>query len=576
MGLRSHLRIGLAVLLVALLAAVPVLAAEVQTGQSIRSTEGVVTAAHPLAAQAGAEILAKGGNAVDAAIATAYALAVVEPYASNLGGEGYMVISLTDGTETAIDYRSRAPLHVHVHKPAEIGWPPHGIYTTMVPGMVKGTEKALLQYGTMTLAEVLEPAIRLAEGGFEVTPLLAQQIANAYDSFLMTYPEAGRVFLDDGLVPEAGTIMRNPDLARALRLIAEHGSDVFYHGEIAEAIEQATDGWIDRESLAAYEAIERDVVRGSYRGYEIISAPPIVAGVRVIETLNILENFDLSAYGSINHPMVAHIIAEALKLSGADYNAYVWDPNFFRVPVEGLVSKQYARQRAALISLERAQDFSAGDPFALLPEIDGLSAADPYESPSTTHISVLDKDGNAVSLTQTISSFWGSRIVVPGYGFILSNHFRQFPGFDASDPYRPDYAAPLKSTRTVLSPTIMKKDGRVRLVVGTPGAGRIPQSTVQTIVSLIDFGMDVESAIRAPKLHVSGLTLDLEGGFPDEAVAALEALGHDVRLREPLDLYFGGLNVVMVEDDGTMVGVGSFRRSGGASAPVSEEAAVVH
>jgi len=564
--------VSLVALVIAALLAWPALAVPLQTAQSVRSTEGIVTAAHPLAAEAGAQILAKGGNAVDAAIATAYALAVVEPHASNLGGEGYMVISLADGTDAAIDYRSRAPLHVSVHTPAAVGWPPHGIYTTLVPGMVKGTELALTKYGTMTLAEVLEPAIRLAEEGFPLGDRLAGQIADAYDSFLLEYPETGAVFLEDMLIPEPGAIFRNPDLARAMRLIAEQGSDVFYYGEIAAAIEAATNGWIDMASLAAYEAYERDVVRGTYRGYELVTAPPIVAGVRVIQTLNMLETFDLAGYGSVHHPAVVHIIAEALKITEADYNAYVWDPNFYRVPVEGLTSKQYARERAALISLDEAQLYTAGDPYAVTPCAEVSFAPLTEESPSTTHVSVLDKDGNGAALTQTISSFWGSRVAVPGYGFLLSNHFRQFPGFDVNDPFRPDYAAPLKATRTVLAPTILKKDGQIRFVVGSPGAGRIPQTIVQTIVSIIDFGMDLESAIAAPKLHVSGRNLDLEGGFPAEAVEALAALGHNVNTNyRELDLYFGGLNVVALEDDGTMLGIGSLRRDGGAAAPAVRE-----
>lgn len=565
--MQRYMRLWSVALVFALLLAVPTLA-NVDTGPFVRSTEGVATAAHPLAAEAGAEILAKGGNAVDAAVAVAYALAVVEPHASNLGGEGYVVISLADGTETAIDYRSRAPLHVNVHTPGEIGSHPHGIYTTLLPGMVKGTEKALLQYGTMSLAEVLQPAIRLAEEGIVVDEFLAQTIGNAYDT-LLQYEATADIWLDFGLVPEVGTVLTNPDLGKTMRLLAEHGSDVFYKGEIAEAIEKATDGWVDRESLAAYEAYERDVVRGTYRGYDIITAPPIVAGVRVIETLNILENYDLASYGDVNDPAVAHLFAEALKLTGADYTAYVWDPNFYRVPVEGLVSKLYAAERAALIDMDKAQTFSAGDPYAFNPEADVFAEAETNESPSTTHVSVLDKEGNAVSLTQTISSFWGSRVTIPGYGFLMSNHFSQFPAFNPDNPFRSDYAAPLKSTKTVLTPTILKKDGEVKLVVGSPGAGRIPQTTVQTIVSLVDFDMELEDAMRAPKLHVSGLNLDVEGGFPQDAIAKLSELGHNVRERGELDLFFGGLNVITVEDDGTMLGVGSLRREGGASAPLS-------
>lgn len=571
MNLRTPLRVSVIAVILAVLAAAPALAVQLHTAQSIESTEGIATAAHPLAAAAGAEILAKGGNAVDAAVAVAYALAVVEPYASNIGGEGFVVISLADGTETAIDYRSRAPIYATVYSPDEFGSPTYGIYSTAIPGMVKGTEKALLQYGTMTMAEVLEPAIRLAEEGFEVDERLAQNISTVRDAFLTDYPEAAEVFLPSGDVPEVGSIFRNPDLAHSLRLIAQHGSDAFYRGEIAYAIEEATDYWIDYDSLGAYEAIERDVVRGTYKGYEIISAPPIAAGVHIIKTLNILENIDLTPYSSINDPMVAHIFAEALKLSVADYNAYVWDPDFVDVPVAGLTSKQYAKERAALLSMDRAQVYPAGDPFSVKPESSVSLLPEVEQSPSTTHVSVLDKYGNAVSLTQTLSSFWGSRVIVPGYGFFLSNHFRYFSRYNAAEPDQPNYVEPLKTTKTVLAPTIMKKDGQVRFVVGSPGGARIPQTVVQTLVAMIDFGMDVEAAMRAPKLFVQGLSLELEGGYPVDALFTLLDLGHDVQLYGMLNQYFGGLNVIAVEDDGTMIGVGSVRREGGASAPAAVE-----
>jgi len=574
--LRRPLHSFAASLVVALLLSVSALAAQVETGLSVKSQLGVVAAAHPLAAQAGAEILAKGGNAVDAAIAVSYALAVVEPYASSLGGEGYMVISLADGTDVAIDFRSRAPLHVNVHTPGEIGTHQYGIYTTMVPGLVKGTELALKKYGTMTLAEVLEPAIRLAEEGFAVHETYASVAGDAY-STLIQYPYAASIWLDNGLIPEVGTIIRNPDMARALRLIAEHGSDVFYKGEIAEAIERATNGWIDRASLAAYQAYERPVVRGTYRGYEVIGAPPIVSGLRVQETLNILEHFDLKSYGSVTAPEVVHIVSEALKLSGADWNAYSWDPNYYRIPVEALLSKQYAAERAKLIDLNRAQAFEAGDPFTYSAEV-GWMLYDTNESASTTHFSVLDKDGNAVAVTQTISSFWGSRIAVEPYGFLMSDHFKQFPKFDPADPFRPDYAAPLKSTKTNLSPTIIKKDGKVRLIAGSPGGVRIPATTVQFIVSMIDFEMTLEEAVLAPKFYPDNdLSLDLEGGFPEETIAALKALGHKVTTRPPLQRVFGALNVVWVDEDGNMWGHGSVRRQGGAAAPLAiEEPAAVY
>ena len=568
MTLRRSFGLSLVAVAIAVLMAVSALAAPVETGPSVRSRLGVVSAGHALAAQAGAEILARGGNAVDAAVAVSYALAVVEPYASNLGGEGYMVISLVDGTDVAIDFRSRAPLHVTVHTPAEVGFRSHGIYSTMLPGLVKGTELALQKYGTMTLAEVLEPAIRLAEEGVVVDGVLATSIADGYNTMLQ-YPDLAAIWLDNGLIPETGTIIRQPDLAKTLRLIAEHGSDVFYKGEIAEAIERATNGWLDRESLAAYEAYERPVVRGTYRGYEVLGAPPIVSGVRVQETLNILENFDLQSYGSVMSPEAVHIVAEALKLTLADFEAYSWDPNFYRLPVEGLLSKEYAKERARLIDLKRAQSFEPGDPYAYMAIAYDVPTYSFDESWSTTHFGVLDKDGNAVAVTQTISSIWGSRVVIPGYGFIMSNHFAQFPVFDASDPFRPDYAAPLKSTKTNLSPTIIKKGGKVKFVVGSPGGARIPTSTVQMIVAMLDFEMDLEEAMLVPKTYPDNdLSLDLEGGYPEETIEALKAMGHRVTTRLPLQRVFGSFNVIWVEDDGTMWGRGSYRRDGGASAPL--------
>lgn len=553
-------------------------AAEVIAADSVRSTFGVVAAGRPLAAEAGAEILSRGGNAVDAAVATAFALAVVEPYASNIGGEGFLLLSLADGTEVAVDYRSRAPLHVDARTPGEIGRPRYGPRSTMVPGMVKGMELALQRYGTMTFAEVLEPAIRLAEEGFAVDDELATNIADGYAG-LLQYEEAGALWLEDGLIPSPGAVLRNPDLAHTMRLLAGRGSDVFYKGEIARAIEKATDGWLDTASLAAYEAYEREPVRGSYRGYDILGAPPIVAGVRVQQTLSILEHFDLKQYGAVDDPAVIHLIAEAFKLSRADFDAYVWDPNFHAVPTAGLLSERYAAERARLIDPDRAQAFPPGDPRALEPDGEGdasgskpasapLAAA--AESASTTHFSVLDKDGNAVSASHTISSIWGSRVVVPGYGFLLSNHFSQFPPYDEAEPDRPDYAAPMKATKTNLSPTIVKRDGRVKFVLGSPGGIRIPTTTVLTLVSMLDFEMDLVEAIRAPKFYADNeLLLDMEGGFPEATVAFLKRLGHEVNVRPPMQRAFGSLNVVWVDEDGTATARAALRRPGGAAAPTA-------
>lgn len=555
--------------------------ARVIVADAVRSTLGVVAAGRPAAAEAGAEILSRGGNAVDAAVATAFALAVVEPYASNLGGEGVLLLSLTDGTEIAIDYRSRAPLHVDALTPDNFGHPRFGPQSTMLPGMVKGMEWALSRYGTMSFADVLAPAIRLAEVGYIVDDQLAAAIADGYDDLVLS-EQAAALWLVDGGVPPPGTTLRNPDLARTMRLLAEHGADVFYRGEIARAMEEATAGWLDRISLAAYTAYERSPVRGTYRGYEILGAPPMVAGIRVQQTLSILENFDLKQYDRVDDPRVIHLLAEAFKLSRADFDGHIWDPYVYPVPFEGLLSVQYAEARARLIDPERAQSFEPGDPALFAPDgsasIDPATAAAASASASaaetgflaTTQFSVLDNDGNAVAASHTLNSLWGSRVVVPGYGFILGNHFHRFSPLDPNEPRRRDYAAPLKSTKTDLSPTIVKENGKVKFILGAADGRRIPATIVHMLVGILDFEMDLASVLRIPKFYANNeLLLDMEGDIPEETVARLGQLGHRVHVGPLKQRYVGTPNVVSVEADGTMLARGALDRPGAAAAPAT-------
>lgn len=539
-------------------------------GQIETSTDGMVATAHQLASDAGAEILAAGGNAVDAAVAAAFAITVVEPNASTLGGEGMMVISLADGRDIAIDYRSVAPGRItHEDDNDE---PRYGPESTCVPGVVAGLALALEDYGTMTLAEVMAPAIRLASEGFALDEVLKSRISDAYD-WMALDPVASAIYLPDGLIPDAGTILVQSDLAHALELIAEHGASVFYRGEIALAIEEATEGFLSYTDLQRYVAVIRTPVLSEYRGYEVIGAPPNVAGVTVAEALNILDNFDLSA-GAWDNPESVHVIAEALKLASADRLPYDADPDFFDVPLEGLLSEDYAALRATLIDLNAAimppNSVPAGDPYEFMAVGEPVAVADEAYSPSTTQLSILDKDGNAVSITQTISSFWGSRVMVPGYGFFINNELHNFNDYDPDDLDDVNVHEPFKRPRTVIAPTIVRDPaGEVYMVVGTPGAGRIPSSVVLTIINVIDFGMSLEDAITTPKFcsRVSYSTLRMEGGYPQETLDALAALGHDLRTTYgELDLYFGGINAVLVED-GLMTGVGSFRRDGGAAAP---------
>lgn len=556
--------------LVASVALIGLIAWVLVGGQIESSTEGMVATAHQLASDAGAEILAAGGNAVDAAVAAAFAITVVEPNASSLGGEGYMVLSLADGRDIAIDYRSVAPGHItHEDDNDE---PRYGPESTCVPGLVAGLALALEEYGTMALADVMAPAIRLARYGFPLDEVLKTRISDAYE-WMSVDPVASAIYLPDGLIPEAGTIIVQLDLAHALELIAQHGPSVFYRGEIALAIENATEGFLSYSDMQRYAAVIRVPVLSEYRGYEVIGAPPNVAGATVAEALNILDNFDLSG-STWSDPQAIHVIAEALKLASADRLPYVGDLDFFDVPLEGLLSKDYAAARASLIDLTVAmmptKSVPAGDPYLYMPVTTPVGyEVEPY-SPSTTQLSILDKDGNAVSITQTISSFWGSRLMVPGYGFFINDELHNFNDFNPDNLTDINVHEPFKRPRTVIAPTIVRDpEGAVFLVVGTPGAGYIPSTVVLTIINVIDFGMSLEDAILTPKFcsRVSYKELRMEGGYPQETLDALAALGHTVKADyDELVSTFGGINAILVQD-GLMTGVGSFRRDGGAAAP---------
>jgi len=535
-------------------------------GQVETSTEGMVATAHQLASDAGAEILAAGGNAVDAAVAAAFAITVVEPNASSLGGEGFMVLSLADGRDIAIDYRSVAPGHITYEDDNDE--PRYGPESTCVPGLVAGLATALEDYGTMTLAEVMAPAIRLAKNGFPLDEGLQTRISDAYE-WMSADPTASAVYLPDGLVPDVGSNLVQADMAHALELIAAQGPKIFYRGEIALAIEAATEGFLGYSDLQRYAAVIRNPVLSTYRGYEVIGAPPNVAGTTVAQALNILETFDLAGYTWSDSGAI-HLIAESLKVASADRLPYVGDPDFFDVPLDTLLSKEYAEVRAGLIDPNSAIFPTNSVPAGDLEAFELVGAVDEAYSASTTQVSVLDDAGNAVSITQTLSSFWGSRVMVPNYGFFINDELHNFNDYNPDRLSDVNVHQPFKRPRTVIAPTIVRDtEGEVFLVLGSPGAGRIPSTVVETIVNVIDFGMTLEDAIRTPKFcsRVSYKELRIEGGYPQAALDALEALGHTLKTSYgELDLYFGGINAILVED-GVMTGVGSFRRDGGAATP---------
>jgi gamma-glutamyltranspeptidase/glutathione hydrolase len=519
---------------------------------------GMVASAHPLATQAGLEILQKGGNAVDAAVATAFALGVVEPNASGLGGGGYLVFfHAKTGKAEAVDYREMAPQRAtaDMYPMAPDGKAVLNKATTVghracaVPGNLAGLDLALKRWGTMRLADVLAPAIRLADEGYLVTKTLSEMMTNYYDK-LIQFPEATRVYLKDGLAYEPGDRLVLKDLAKTLRLIAAQGPDVFYRGEIAEAIVKemvAGGGLITKEDLAAYRPKLREPVRGTYRGYELISMPPSSSGgTHVIQLLNLLEGFDIAGLGH-NTPAALHVQAEATKRVFADRARYSGDADFVKVPTAGLLSKEYATQLRQTISLEKAgEKVPPGNPYSVM-------------SGGTTHASLADKEGNLVALTQTINLFFASGVVIPGYGIMMNDEMDDFTPI----PGNANSIAPGKRPASSMSPTIVLKDGRPFLSLGSPGATRIMTALPQILMNVVDHRMNLQQAINAPRAHCTGTQIDVEARIPPAVQDALKAKGHKVSVRGAVDLHFGGAQAVMVDpQSGRYYGAADPRRDG--------------
>jgi gamma-glutamyltranspeptidase/glutathione hydrolase len=415
-----------------------------------------------------------------------------------------------------------------------------------VPGTVAGLCAALEKYGTLKLGRVLAPSIKLAENGFAIGPTLAGLIVDNFES-LAKHEDMSRIFCPEGLPLEAGGILRNPNLAGTLRRIADGGAEEFYRGALAGRIAAAFaagGGFITRADLAAYKAVEREPVRGGYRGYDLISAPPPVGGLGVVEIMHILENFDL-ANDAPDSTRRVHIMAEAMKLGAADWRAFVGDPGFVRVPVAGLLSKPYAKARAARISPDRISDkIAAGDPSKT-------------ESPSTTSLSVVDAEGNMVALTQTISDFFGAKVLVGDTGILPNNEMRNF------SESGPNAMAPGKRMRTTISPTIVVREGRAFATLGTPGAARILTTMTLLLSNLIDYGMGIQKAIEFPRFYPADRELSIEPRFPNATMTALAAMGYKLIQRDEYDLFFGGAQGIIVDPrTGRRLGGADPRRDG--------------
>jgi gamma-glutamyltranspeptidase/glutathione hydrolase len=506
----------------------------------ILARNGMVVAQESRAARIGVTILDRGGNAVDAAVAVGFALAVTYPRAGNIGGGGFMVIHLAkDNRNTAIDYRETAPnaatttMFLDAKGEPDAAKSRDSALSIGVPGTVAGLALAHAKYGSgkLSLAELIAPAIRLAEQGFPVEDDLADSLPRARER-LARWPSSAGILLKNGGQPlQAGDRLIQSDLADTLRAIAERGPDAFYKGDIAARIADAVQkagGIMSKDDLANYRAIERAVVRGSYRGYDIVSMPPPSSGgVHLIEMLNILEGYDL---GKLPREQALHDEIEAMKRAYADRAMFMGDPGAVQMPVAGLLSKKYAAALRAGIS-ERATpaaDIRAGKPAE-------------FEHRNTTHFSIIDRDGNAVSNTYTLNFSYGSGLVAAGTGVLLNNELDDFTakpgaanayglvGFTANLP------GPGKRPLSSMTPTIVLKDGKPYLITGSPGGSRIISAVLQVIVNVIDFHMPIDKAVSAPRLHHQWLPDEVyaEPGFDPDLLDALARRGHKIVPTEP-------------------------------------------
>ena len=483
---------------------VVVSAANAASERPVAADKGMVVSAQHLATQVGANILKRGGNAIDAAVAVGYALAVVYPAAGNLGGGGFMTILFADGRKTFLDFREKAPRAAsrdmfldkdgHVVKSlSTIGWLAVG-----VPGTVSGLEYARKKYGTMTRAALIEPAVELAEDGFNLEQGDVDMLASATEDF-KKFPATGEIFLNKGQPFAAGQRLVQRDLADTLRLVGEHGVDGFYRGKTAAAIVKASKaggGIIDQEDLARYKTRELQPVECDYRAYHVISAPPPSSGgVAICEMLNILEGYPLRDLGW-GSAQALHYEIEAMRHAYVDRNTLFGDPDFVSIPVRELIDKSYAAKIRNVIKPDKAGTSS-----------DFRQGVAPHEGSSTTHFSIIDNAGNTVSMTYTLDDWFGARVVASGTGVLMNDEMDDFtpnPGLVNSYGLVEGQAnaiAPDKTPLSSMSPTIITKDGKPVLILGTPGGSRIITTVLQTILNVVDFQMNIQEAVDAPRIH---------------------------------------------------------------------------
>jgi len=516
--------------------------------------QGMVSSQEVLATQVGVDILKQGGNAIDAAVAVGYALAVTLPRAGNIGGGGFMLVYLADEKRTiAIDYREMAPAKAHrdmyLNDDGEAN-PKlsryHGL-AVGIPGTVMGLELALKKYGTMSTKQVIAPAIALAKNGIVVSADLANSLSASQRRLKQWRSTQAIFFKPDGSTFNAGDLLKQPELAHSLELVSSKGTDGFYRGETAQKISRAVQeagGVLSVEDFSAYKAVIRKPVSGTYRGYQVVSMPPPSSGgVHVIQMLNTLENFPIGEMGH-NTADTIHVMGESMRRAYADRSHYLGDPDFVDVPSKALTSKQYGKQLARQIDINKATLSSDISPTTKLP----------FESNETTHYSVVDKFGNAVSNTYTLNFSYGSGLVAAGTGIILNNEMDDF----SAKPGTPNgygliggeanSVQPYKRPLSSMTPTMVLRDGKPYIVTGSPGGARIITTTLQVIMNVLDHGMNIAEASSAHRIHHQWLPdqLRIEKGLNLDTVKLLKQKGHDVVEKSSM----GSTQTIMLTDHG--------------------------
>lgn len=544
-----------------------------ESGSVVDASDGAVVSVCPIASAVGAEVLERGGNAVDAAVATAFALAVTWPEAGNIGGGGFLLYRGKDNERAFIDYRERAPAaataEMFLDETGEVD-PYHvdrGYRPVGVPGTVAGLALAHSRYGSRPWAELVHPAVLLARDGFVITGSLEGSIADEA-SELAKDPEARRIFLDgDGHARRAGSLLIQSDLAGSLARVEADGADGFYRSETASRIvreSQAGGGLHTLSDFAGYEAVVRAPLEGSYRGYEILAGPPPTSGGQILITaLNILEGYDLNALG-IGTAAELHLLGESLRRAFLDRALHLGDPDFVEVPIAGLISKEHAADLRVSIDprhATRSSDISG--------DLDGTLEE---ESPSTTHFSIVDRFGNAVSNTYTLEEAWGAKRIAPGTGIVLNNELHDFnvqPGKSTRKGRigtRPNVVQPNKRPLSSMCPVIVTRAGGLRVVTGSPGGRTIPSTALRIVTAMIDHELSPAAAVRVHRVH-HGLYPDLlrvEDSLDSREIGGLRAMGHVV-------VTYGsqgdGHTIGFDPSTGHLVGAADDRRQGGAKAP---------